>query len=400
MAASHVEVDSSKLKSKAPLSDVDYFSESYVEARDKFLMAARALGTQANVQCHSLLVKEPDYTMDVAVVKGTSSRGLLVHSSGVHGAEGFAGSAIQTALLHGMYCSGERPEVTCMFVHAVNPYGMAHFRRFNENNVDLNRNALTPDGFKEVLARDPNIAGYEDFKDVLLAERPPSSFFAYFGVWLQSLYHIARYGSRHLKRAMVTGTYQYSNGIFFGGRELQPSHKLLSKFLHDHFGHVPAQEVGWVDVHTGLGPKGVDVLLCSSDNEAEIIQGFPGATVQCSTDTNVSNDSQAAGYELVRGGIKGSGSGSLYQTTFAKSEGTALIATQEFGTVPGIMVIRAMMVENRSFICDFAKHEQWRHFTRDAFYVRTEKWKGSIMVRGKKVFGQLLEVVQKRASKL
>ena len=40
---------------------------------------------------------------------------------------------------------------------------MAHYRRWNENNVDLNRNALFPDEWAAVRARDPNIAGYEDF---------------------------------------------------------------------------------------------------------------------------------------------------------------------------------------------------------------------------------------------
>jgi len=298
-----------------------------------------------------------------------------------------------------MYCSGERPEVTCVFVHAVNPYGMAHFRRFNENNVDLNRNALTPDGWAEVLARDPNIAGYEDFKGLLVAESRPSRFFAYFGFWFKAVYLIARYGSRHLKRAMVTSTYQHANGIFFGGRELQPSHKLLSEFLRQHFGHVPAGEVAWMDVHTGLGPKGADVLLCGSEDQEAIIQGFPGVEVQCSSDASNADNSQAAGYELVRGFLKG-GPGSFYQTPFDSSKGTALIATQEFGTLPGVMVARAMILENRSFICDFSNHERWRGFTRDAFYVRTPEWKASIMFRGKKVFGQLLELVPKRASRL
>ena len=36
----------------------------------------------------------------------------------------------------------------------VNPFGMAHFRRFNENNVDLNRNALPSTDRAAVLARD------------------------------------------------------------------------------------------------------------------------------------------------------------------------------------------------------------------------------------------------------
>jgi len=266
-----------------------------------------------------------------------------------------------------------------------------------ENNVDLNRNALTPEGLAEVLARDPNIAGYEDFQSLFLATTAPSRFFAHIGFWFQALYLVARYGARHLKRAMVTATYHHSNGIFFGGRKLQQSHVLLNRFLHHNFGHVPAEEVAWLDVHTGLGPKGVDVLLCTSDDKNAIIQGFPGVDVQCSSDVKNADKSQAAGYELTRGFLKG-GKGAFYQRPFDSTKGQALIATQEFGTVPGIMVARAMVLENKSFVCDFSNHEYWRQFTRDAFYVREPMWKASVMSRGQKVFAQLSELIHARAS--
>mmetsp|Transcript_113231 Transcript_113231/g.178894 ORF Transcript_113231/g.178894 Transcript_113231/m.178894 type:complete len:394 (+) Transcript_113231:55-1236(+) len=388
----------SDFQGREPLTVAQYFSENYWEARDKFRWAATALGKKVDVQLHSLLVKDPDYTMDVAVVKGSGSKGLLIHSSGVHGAEGFAGSAIQSALLHGFICSGEIPPVTCVFVHAVNPYGMAHFRRFNENNVDLNRNALTPEGWSEVMARDPNIAGYEDFKSLLLATQRPTKFFAYIGFWLNAIYLLARYGTRHLKRAMVTATYHHPNGIFYGGQEVQPSHAILSKFLGDHFGHVLAAEICWVDVHTGLGPKGVDVLLCSSTDKDKVIKAYADADVQCTDDSN-SDGSQAAGYELTRGFIKG-GEGSFYQKPFDSSKGAGVILTQEFGTVPGVLVARAMILETRSFICDFANHEYWRQYTRDAFYVRELAWKSSVMSRGKRVFDQTIALISQTGSKL
>jgi hypothetical protein len=35
------------------------------------------------------------------------------------------------------------PNVAVVFIHAVNPYGMSFWRRWNENNVDLNRNFLS-----------------------------------------------------------------------------------------------------------------------------------------------------------------------------------------------------------------------------------------------------------------
>jgi hypothetical protein len=91
----------------------------------------------------------------------------------VHGVEGFAGSAVQVAALKGIAAEAatdttaaaaaaaaasasgnaastrSKPYTLC-FVHAVNPYGFAALRRFNENNVDLNRNNLTPEQWKQV----------------------------------------------------------------------------------------------------------------------------------------------------------------------------------------------------------------------------------------------------------
>ena len=58
--------------------------------------------------------------------------------------EAFAGSAIQLLSLdEGL---PDLPEdAALILVHVVNPYGMAWLRRFNEENVDLNRNFLGPE---------------------------------------------------------------------------------------------------------------------------------------------------------------------------------------------------------------------------------------------------------------
>jgi hypothetical protein len=54
------------------------------------------------------------------------------------------------------------PDVTLVLVHAVNPYGFHNDRRVNEDNIDLNRNFLTPEQFEMAWSRDPNFAGYVD----------------------------------------------------------------------------------------------------------------------------------------------------------------------------------------------------------------------------------------------
>lgn len=388
------------LRTKSRLPTAGYFSETYVEARNKFRWAAAALGKELNVRSEVLKVKDPDYTIDVAVVKGSSERGLAVHTSGIHGPEGYAGSAIQTAAMHDMLCRGIKPEVTTVFVHAVNPYGMAHNRRWNENNVDLNRNALTEEGWKEVLARDPNIAGYEDFRDLFVANCAPSKWFVLAGLWFKMIYLILRYGQHGLKRALVTATYRHEKGILFGGRELQPSHRLLRDFIVKNFGSVPCKEVAWIDVHTGLGPRGVDVLLLDVGGAAvqAVSKAFPGADVQgLDGSTGNSKNSQAAGYELVRGSMN-----AFYKLFFkgaaaAKGADEALIVTQEFGTQSATLVGRSLIVENRGFHYDVPNRSYWSTYTRDAFYVRTPAWKESVLSRGLTVVNQLLQFSAQRA---
>mmetsp|Transcript_2394 Transcript_2394/g.6658 ORF Transcript_2394/g.6658 Transcript_2394/m.6658 type:complete len:209 (+) Transcript_2394:3-629(+) len=204
---------------------------------------------------------------------------------------------------------------------------------------------------------------------------------------------IARFGFLNLKRAMVAATYTNPKGIFFGGRELQESHRLLRAHMERNFGDVFGEEVAWVDVHTGLGPSGVDVLLCRSQDKSLTAGSFPGVGVQCFDDPTASG-SQAAGYELTRGTME-----SLYEGVFRKrGMGVgALILTQEFGTVPGIFVARALILENRGYHFDSARHERWRQYTRDAFYVRTPCWKRAVLGRGAAVFEQACEVSAARS---
>jgi hypothetical protein len=145
-----------------------HFSESYYQARALF----RARTEAAGAQLFSLPLEHLqalDLTVDVAVLPGASDH-VLLHISGTHGVEGFAGSAIQAALLERAASSpsssgGQKP--TVIFVHALNAYGFAKLRRFNEHGVDLNRNWLTPEEFKERQARDPNRLGYLDVYELL-----------------------------------------------------------------------------------------------------------------------------------------------------------------------------------------------------------------------------------------
>lgn len=99
----------------------------------------------------------------------------IIHCSGTHGIEGYLGSAIQLRFLHELFLQQEKqlrtnnvhapptkntPVKKVLLIHAINPYGMRHHRRTNENNVDLNRNVLSDAMWKMIRARDPNFVNY------------------------------------------------------------------------------------------------------------------------------------------------------------------------------------------------------------------------------------------------
>ncbi len=109
-----------------------------------------------------------DLTIDVASFSRDDMDRTLVVSSGVHGIEGFFGSAVQLALMERWALHGP-PSVRCLFLHGLNPYGFAWLRRFNEDNVDPNRNFLLPG---ELYQGAPS--GYAGLDGLLNPRQPPS----------------------------------------------------------------------------------------------------------------------------------------------------------------------------------------------------------------------------------
>ena len=120
--------------------EMNLFSESYAQARGRFLEACGYPG--AAVEGHQNLNSDPaqrDLWTDVALLGPPNADEVLVLCSGTHGVEGFCGSAIQTGLLQGGL-SSRLERQRAVLIHALNPYGFANLRRANEDNVDLNRN--------------------------------------------------------------------------------------------------------------------------------------------------------------------------------------------------------------------------------------------------------------------
>ena len=140
--ATHTDRHTTRLKSEL-IAATNYYSADYFAARERFLAACAQLG----LEHHALTVHAPSprpepLTIDVAIAGATKPSTAIVLSSGVHGVEGLFGSALQLAFLERLASWQPPAGAAVVLIHAVNPFGFAWLRRFNENNVDLNRNFL------------------------------------------------------------------------------------------------------------------------------------------------------------------------------------------------------------------------------------------------------------------
>ena len=77
-------------------------------------------------------------------------------------------------------------------------------------------------------------------------------------MWVGFLTAIAANGFTAMKKALVSGQYRCAGCCFYGGASLSASHASLLQWLGE---QTPsARSVIFLDVHTGLGPRGVDTL--------------------------------------------------------------------------------------------------------------------------------------------
>ena len=213
---------------KTEIMDVEattYFSSSYQTARERFIEAARAGGgsIESFENPRTGPESQPLFT-DVALIGSKGAKTILVLSSGTHGVEGFAGSGVQTGLLREGVASRLASGVSLVMIHAINPYGMAHLRRFTEDNVDLNRN------FRDHSQTYPSNPGYEKLA-VAIAPRS-LSFWSEVGSWGKLLWFRATAGKTASQAAVQGGQYSHPTGLFYGGTFDTWSNRAMRSIAH------------------------------------------------------------------------------------------------------------------------------------------------------------------------
>jgi hypothetical protein len=204
--------------------NMKYFSDNYQEAREKFLEAAREIDADIySFQNPHTGPKGEALYMDVAIIGSKNATDYLVLGSGTHGVEGFAGSGIQTGLLRQGIHNELGSHIGLIMIHAINPYGFAHLRRSNEDNIDLNRN------FINHTKPYPENEGYEKLADVIL---PKSlSTWADIKLRISLFWYRLSHGRDAMKRAVSGDQFSHPTGLFFGGHHEAWSNKTLTELL-------------------------------------------------------------------------------------------------------------------------------------------------------------------------
>jgi hypothetical protein len=338
-----------------------YFSATYSEARERFRRAAAERGMEHQaLRLSSAGPGGEELTIDIALLRRSdkSTRAALVHVSGMHGVEGFAGSAIQLQLME--HAPAALAPMDLCFIHAINPYGMAWLRRVNENNVDLNRNFLNPGEPYSDSSPD-----YRVLDSFLNPGSPPRALDSFYVVLAA---RIARYGVARFKQAVSGGQYTYPRGLVYGGAELQEGPKLLMEWLRRELSG--ASRIALVDVHTGLGPFGHATLLGSGAHE---LAGEPA------------NSAKVVHYRT-----RGSFLGCL---SVAFPEARWLTVAQEFGTISSVAVLKALRDENRlwHYGCATDLNDRRKIALRRAFDPDDDGWRDSILAQGRDLPARVAE---------
>jgi len=340
------------------------FAHNYAEARAKFLAAAH--GTQLESHPEPLRGLELEtLAMDVARVGADDADALLIVSSGCHGVEGYCGSGVQVALLRdeAFRARARDAGVALLFIHALNPWGFSVGRRVTHEGVDLNRNFVD---FHHPRPRNP---GYDELADALLpAAWPPAP--ANEAVLMA---YAAAHGMAALQQAVSGGQYHHPEGLFYGGDAPTWSQETLRMVLRLQASR--CRQLGWIDLHSGLGEPGVGerIFSCRDDAAARHrAKAWWGPHVTFTED----GSSSSAALQ-----------GNLWQAAYDEcAQAVYTGITLEFGTEPLPVVTEALRFDHwvarrrdrADPLADAARERM-----RQAFFTDTPEWKRAVVAQGR-----------------
>lgn len=235
-----------------------YFSKNYFQAREKFRKKTKDLKKSNKKIIDNL-------TIDTALHETKDKKKMLIIVSGTHGVEGYTGSAVQYFFMK-KYFKKVKNKYSVFLIHALNPYGFKNNRRYNENNVDLNRNNLKNffDANYHLEIKKEYLEQFFDAKKPLINEKIQK---------IKDYYHIFglvdKYGIKETVKILSYGQNRFPKGICFAGLKKEKSIKFLDRKIKEVTKGY--KEVIFLDVHTGTAKKNkLEIFVSNKKNTKKV----------------------------------------------------------------------------------------------------------------------------------
>lgn len=351
----------------------NYFKNNYEESRETFrglLDKVQEVWPEAKLYQHAIGEKE-DNSIDVIYAEATSSNDkVALLTSGEHGIEGYAGAAVIHLFVDHYLASIDPSTTGICLVHAINPWGMRHFRRVTENNVDLNRNYFLEE---TDIPYDLN-ENYEKESHIFLPKKPVDVISKEKTELYEALSKgMMNEGYKGIKQAKGMGQFQFDRGVYFGGYDEEPSGSYIKTWQRHLLGQF--QKVIHMDWHTALGPTNEVTMVISEKHgikEDELKASYGMENIQVFSPEDVKGDSTNYFYELREAEYP---STSLFSALFEFGTfGTSREAElREFTTI---------ILENQLY-WEGTEHEESREWILEElmnmFYPKEKEWKESVL---------------------
>jgi hypothetical protein len=368
-------------------SQLYYYADTYEENRADFralLGEVKNYWPTAELSNYPVETEDEGLTIDlIRALPGKESKQLVFLSTGLHGIEGYVGAAV-VKLFVKEYLRHLNPADTGLFlVHAINPWGMKHRRRVNENNVDLNRNFIFEQSNE---AKELNRA-YDRAHSFLNPKKPLKSASNPF-FYLKLFNQILCMGPANFREAVLYGQYRYPQGLYYGGSGFERSTEVLSKLFQE--AASSCERFLLIDMHSGYGPR------------------YQMTLVNSLYEKRASADLQAAfNYPLVAKTdldefypMQGDMVDYLYQVMESQFPGKYFYATSfEFGTLGSsfgavVKSLKAMINENQASQYGAVSDQvavRARHDFCELFYPADRKWREKVMQDARTAFNGILK---------
>ena len=362
-----------------------YFPSSYEDSRSRFLASLHLIRQKwqsTQLQTHPLK-NFPDLSIDWLWAQAHKKETLVIISTAEHGIEGYVGYALMKIFIEEFAPHLDPENTGLLLIHGLNPWGMKHHRKVNENSVDLNRNFVFDGKF------DPAInPQFHLIKDLINPQTHIQSYgFENIKFWSRLVKALFTVGIATVTKAALLGQHHTPHGFYYGGTTYQEgtvvAMELYRRALEEY------RSVIQIDMHTGYGPRDQMSIIMSpldhmSSKEASGKFSYPLVLkITAEEFYDISGDMAAYYYELRN---KHFPDKQLFACGF------------EFGTfgsslLARIRSLRAMVFENQMHWYG-AKSERLAHRIHrefeELYFPAEKKWQQKALADGRQAFDGVL----------